>query len=79
MSTTVTTTTINSASLLNLGAVIALVVVILLIASLITKEIMSSVLDSRALSVNRVLSVAAIPLGLVFASILISKLIPVFG
>ena len=79
MSTTVTTTTITSVTMLDLAAVITLVVVLLLIGTLISKEIMSSVLDKRAPAVSRVLNVAAIPLMLVFGFIIATKLLPVFG
>ena len=79
MSTTVTTTTITTVSMLDLAAIITLVVVLLLIATLITKEIMSSVLDKRAPAVGRLLNVAAVPLVLVFAFIIATKLLPVFG
>lgn len=79
MVTTVTTTTIASVSILGLGAVIALVVVLLLIGMLIAKEIMSSVLDERAPAVGRVLNVGVVPLFLVFGFIILTKLLPVFG
>jgi hypothetical protein len=79
MTTTVTSTTVSSATFLGLGAVIALIVVLLLIGFLISKEIMTSVLDDRAPGVSRVLNVGVIPLGLVFGAIIITKLLPVFG
>ena len=79
MTTTVTTTTVSSVTILDLGAVIALVVVVLLIGLLISKEIMASVLDERAPAVSRVLNVGVIPLMLVFAFIIATKLLPVFG
>ncbi|HET7056120.1 MAG TPA: hypothetical protein VFI12_06630 [Thermomicrobiales bacterium] len=79
MTTTVTTTTIASESIIGVGAVIALVVVLLLIGFLIAKEIMSSVLDDRAPAVGRILNVGAIPLVLVFSFIIVTKLLPIFG
>jgi hypothetical protein len=79
MTTTVTTTTIASESMISVGAVIALVVVLLLIGFLIAKEIMSSVLDDRAPAVGRMLNVGAIPLILVFGFIIMTKLLPIFG
>jgi len=79
MTTTVTTTTIASESMISVGAVIALVVVLLLIGFLIAKEIMSSVLDDRAPAVGRILNVGAIPLVLVFSFIIVTKLLPIFG
>jgi hypothetical protein len=79
MTTTVTTTTIASDSVVGVGAVIALVVVLLLIGFLISKEIMSSVLDERAPAVGRMLNVGAVPLVLVFGFIIATKLLPVFN
>jgi hypothetical protein len=79
MTTTVTTTTISSVTMLGLGAIIALVVVLLLIGFLISKEIMSSVLDERAPAASRVLNVGAVPLFLVFGVIIATKLLPIFG
>jgi hypothetical protein len=79
MTTTVTTTTIASDSVIGVGAVIALVVVLLLIGFLISKEIMSSVLDERAPAVGRMLNVGAVPLVLVFGFIIATKLLPVFN
>jgi hypothetical protein len=65
--------------MISVGAVIALVVVLLLIGFLIAKEIMSSVLDDRAPAVGRILNVGAIPLVLVFSFIIVTKLLPIFG
>jgi hypothetical protein len=79
MTTTVTTTTIAGETLIGVGAVIALVVVLLLIGFLISKEIMSSVLDDRAPAVGRMLNVGAVPLILVFSFIIATKLLPFFG
>jgi hypothetical protein len=79
MTTTVTTTTISSVTILGLGAVIALVVVLLLIGLLISKEIMASVLDERAPAASRVLNVGVVPLILVFGIIIATKLLPIFG
>ena len=79
MTTTVTTTTIASETMIGIGAVIALVVVLLLIGFLISKEIMSSVLDERAPAVGRMLNVGAVPLILVFSFIIATKLFPIFG
>lgn len=79
MTTTVTTTTTASVTTLGLGAIVALIVVLLLIGLLISKEIMTSVLDERASGVSRVLNVGVIPLALVFGFIIITKLLPVFG
>jgi hypothetical protein len=79
MTTTVTTTTITSVTMFGLGAIIALVVVLLLIGFLISKEVMSSVLDERAPSVSRVLNVGVIPLIMVFGFIIATKLFPIFS
>ena len=79
MTTTVTTTTIAGETMIGVGAVIALVVVLLLIGFLISKEIMSSVLDDRAPAVGRILNVGAVPLILVFSFIIATKLFPIFG
>ena len=79
MTTTVTTTTIASETMIGIGAVIALVVVLLLIGFLISKESMSSVLDERAPAVGKMLNVGAVPLILVFGFIIATKLFPVFG
>lgn len=79
MTTTVTTTTITTVSLLDLTAIVSLVLVLLLIGTLIAKEIMSSVSDRRAGAVARVLDVAAVPLVLVFGIIIITKLLPSFS
>ena len=79
MTTTVTTTTIASETMIGIGAVIALVVVLLLIGFLISKEIMSSVQDERAPAVGRMLNVGAVPLILVFSFIIATKLFPIFG
>jgi len=79
MTTTVTTTTIAGETLIGVGAVVALVVVLLLIGFLISKEIMSSVLDERAPAVGRMLNVGAVPLILVFSFIIATKLLPIFG
>ena len=79
MTTTVTTTTIASEGVVAIGTVVALVIVLMLIGFLISKEIMSSVLDERAPAVGRLLNVGAIPMILVFAFIIATKLIPVFG
>jgi hypothetical protein len=79
MTTTVTTTTIASSAALGVGAAIALVVVLLLIGFLVAKEIVTSVPEARARSVGRVLNVGAIPLLIVFAVIIATKLVPIFG
>jgi hypothetical protein len=79
MTTTVTTTTIASSTVLGLGATIALVVVLLLIGFLVAKEIVTTVSEARARSVGRVLNVGAVPLLIVFAVIIATKLVPIFG
>jgi hypothetical protein len=79
MTTTVTTTTIASSTVLGLGATMALVVVVLLIGFLVAKEIVASVAEAHAHAVGRVLNVGAVPLLIVFAVIIATKLVPVFG
>jgi hypothetical protein len=79
MTTTVTTTTITAVANLGVGAAIALVVVLLLIGFLVAKEIMTSVLDDRARAASRALGVGVVPLLIVFAVIVATKLLPFFG
>lgn len=79
MTTTVTTTTIASSTMLGLGATIALVVVLLLIGFLISKEIVTTVFEARSRAVGRILNVGAVPLLIVFAVIIATKLVPIFG
>jgi hypothetical protein len=79
MTTTVTTTTIAGSTVLGLGATIALVVVLLLIGFLVAKEIATSVPEASARSVGRVLNVGAVPLLIVFAVIIATKLVPIFS
>jgi hypothetical protein len=79
MTTTVTTTTITTATTVGVGAAIVLVVVLLLIGFLMAKEITTSVNGGRAQSAGRVLSVGIVPLLIAFATIVASKLLPMFG
>jgi hypothetical protein len=77
--TTTVSTTIASSTVLGLGATIALVVVLLLIGFLVSKEIVTAVSEARARAVGRVLNVGAVPLLIVFTVIIATKLFPIFG
>lgn len=79
MTTTVTTTTIASVTTLGLGATIALVVVLLLIGFLISKEILTFTPDDRTQSAGRVFSVGVFPLLIAFGAIILTKLILMFS
>src|SRR5262245_57866810 len=77
MSTTVTTT-ISNVTAMKFGATIALVVIVLVVGFLFAKETMSSVPDSGAGAVGRLLNVGAIPLLIAFLAIILMKLLPMF-
>jgi hypothetical protein len=76
--TTTVTTTISSVMATGFGAAIALVVIVLVIGLLFAKETMSSVPDTRARAVGRLLNVGAFPLLIAFAAIILMKLLPMF-
>ena len=77
MISTVTTTTVTSVSSVALAASLSLVVVLLFLALLINKEIVSSVETSWAQRLSRIVNVALVPAGLACAFTIVVKVMEV--
>ena len=75
MVSTVTSTTVTTVTLFGITALLGLAAALMLISYLMAKEILGASSNSRLQTVSRRLNVAIVPLLLVFAAIVGSKIV----
>ena len=74
MVSTITTTTVTTVTLFGITALLGLAAVLMLISYLVAKEMLSASFSPRLQLISRRLNVAIVPLLLVFAAIVGSKI-----
>ena len=79
MVSTVTTTTVTTVTLLGITGLLGLAAVLMLIGYLVAREMLSASTNGRLQLVARRLNVAVVPLLIVFAAIVGSKLAEVLA
>jgi hypothetical protein len=77
MVTTVTTTTVTTVTTVTLGAALSLVAIVILLALLIQKEVLSAGQSPWSQNLGRVLNFAIVPLGMGFAVMAVVKILEV--
>ncbi len=79
MVSTVTTTTVTTVTLFGISALLGLAAVLMLISYLVTKEMLSASSNRRLQLIGRRLNIAVVPLLLVFATIVGSRVADVLA
>jgi hypothetical protein len=77
MTSIITTTTVSTVTTATWAASLGLIAVLTLLSLLIQKELVSALTTPRAKALGRVLTIAIVPLTMVFVSIVVVKVLEV--
>jgi hypothetical protein len=75
IATIVTTTTVSTVTVYTLAGSLALIGILAMAALLISKDITTTASSERAKRINRALNIALVPLIIVFAAVMIAKIL----